>query len=181
MAVKPWKGQIAEPDNHPEVDPSKPDTTYALEYVYGYRCQDSRQNVYYNPDGNVCYMTACLGVILDKPSNTQTYFGGGEVENSSKQVASDKSHHNNDIMCMNVNTAGDRQWAVTGQVGKAASCFVWNTQTAEKKARFKLPKNARAVAACAISPDGEYVGTADKSNDHMVSVWKVSDGSQCFS
>lgn len=127
MAVKPWKGQIAEPDNHPEVDPSKPDTTYALEYVYGYRCQDSRQNVYYNPDGNVCYMTACLGVILDKPSNTQTFFGGGEVENSSKQVASDKSHHNNDIMCMNVNTAGDRQWAVTGQVGKAASCFVWNT------------------------------------------------------
>lgn len=64
LAVKPWKGQIAEPDNHPPVDPSKPDTTYALEYVYGYRCEDSRQNVYYNPDGNICYMTACLGVIL---------------------------------------------------------------------------------------------------------------------
>ena len=42
LAVKPWKGQIAEPDNHPPVDPSKPDTQYALEYVYGYRCEDSR-------------------------------------------------------------------------------------------------------------------------------------------
>lgn len=180
MAVKPWKGQIAEPDEHPPVDSSKPDTTYALEYVYGYRCQDSRQNVYYNPAGNVGYITACLGVILDKGSNTQTFFGGGEVENSSKQVASDKTHHNNDIMCMNVNTSGDREWAVTGQVGKAPSIFVWNTITGEKKQRFKLAKNARGVSACAISPDAEYIATADKSNDHNVSIFKVSDGSCCF-
>ena len=26
----------------------KPDGSYALEYVYGYKCSDSRQNVYYN-------------------------------------------------------------------------------------------------------------------------------------
>lgn len=59
-------------------------------------------------------MTACLGVILDKNSNTQTFFGGGEVENTSKQVASDAKHHNNDIMCMKVNNTGDRSTAVTG-------------------------------------------------------------------
>lgn len=125
-------------------------------------------------------MTACLGVILDKGANTQTFFGGGEVENKSKQVASDKHSHNNDIVSMNVNTAGDRQWAVTGQVGKAASVFVWNTQTAEIKLRVKLPKNCRAVKACAISPDAKYIATADKSNDHMVSVFRVSDGHQMF-
>jgi microtubule-associated protein-like 6 len=45
---------------------------------------------------------------------------------------------------------------------------------------MKLPKNSRAVSACAISPCGEYVGTADKSNDHMVTIFKVSDGSKCF-
>ena len=48
MAVKPWIGAVKEPDNHPPVDPSPPDCTYTLEYAYGYRCQDSRQNVYYN-------------------------------------------------------------------------------------------------------------------------------------
>jgi len=84
MAVKPWIGAIKEPDNHPPVNTSKPDTTYQIDYVFGYRCEDSRQNVFYNPDGNIVYMTACLGIILDKNSNTQTFFGGGEVENTSK-------------------------------------------------------------------------------------------------
>ena len=69
LAVKPWIGAVKEPDNHPEVDKSAPDVNYQLEYVYGYRCEDSRQNVYYNPDGNIVYFTAGLGVILEKEGN----------------------------------------------------------------------------------------------------------------
>ena len=65
LAVKPWIGAVKEPDDHPPVNKSAPDEEYELEYVYGYRCEDSRQNVYYNPDGKITYMTACLGVILD--------------------------------------------------------------------------------------------------------------------
>ena len=42
MAVKPWIGQVAEPDNHNEVNLEKPATQYALQYVYGYRSADSR-------------------------------------------------------------------------------------------------------------------------------------------
>jgi hypothetical protein len=38
MAVKPWIGAIKEPENHPPVDKSAPDTGYEIEYVYGYRC-----------------------------------------------------------------------------------------------------------------------------------------------
>ena len=65
LAVKPWIGAVKEPDDHPPVNKSPPDEVYELEYVYGYRCEDSRQNVYYNPEGKIVYMTACLGVILD--------------------------------------------------------------------------------------------------------------------
>ena len=89
MAVKPWIGQIAEPTNHNPENPEKPDETYALEYVYGYRSADSRQNCHFNTAGNAVYMTAALGVVLDHGSNTQKFFGGGEVENSSKITASD--------------------------------------------------------------------------------------------
>ena len=43
LSVKPWKAAAAvEPEDHPPVDKSKPDQAYELEYVYGYRCQDSR-------------------------------------------------------------------------------------------------------------------------------------------
>ena len=80
MAVRPYIGAIVEPDNRklsrsssyfnsssldPPVNPAKPDTIYNLDYVYGYRCADSRQNVFYNSNGQAVYMTAALGVILD--------------------------------------------------------------------------------------------------------------------
>lgn len=154
LAVKPWIGAVKEPDDHPPVNKSPPDETYELEYVYGYRCEDSRQNVYYNPEGKIVYMTACLGVILDQETNTQTFFGGGPVDNKSKQVANDTNHHTNDIMSMCVNTSGDREWAVSGQAGKWPPVFVWNTKTGEKRGRINLDKGARAVAACAITSDG---------------------------
>jgi microtubule-associated protein-like 6 len=79
MAVRPYLGAIMEPDSHPPVNPSAPDVSYTLEYVYGYRCEDSRQNVFFNSSGQAVYMTAALGVILDQSSNTQKFFGGGQV------------------------------------------------------------------------------------------------------
>jgi WD40 repeat protein len=75
---------------------------------------------------------------------------------------------------MNVNTAGGREWAVTGQVGKSPAIFVWNTSTAEKMGRWKLNKNSRAVSACAISSDMKYIAVADKHNDHNIFVFDTS-------
>ena len=120
-------------------------------------------------------MTACLGVILDKASNTQTFFGGGEVENKNKIVSSSQNHHSNDIMSLNVNACGDRSKAVSGQVGKNPAVFIWDTTTGEKISRTALPKNARAVSAIAISPDGAYIATADESNDHVVNIFSTGD------
>lgn len=79
-------------------------------------------------------------------------------------------------MSLNVNVNGDRCWAVSGQVGKSPPVFVWNTQTGEKRSRLKLAKNARAVAACAISSDGNYIATVDKHNDHNVAIWDAHSG-----
>ena len=45
MALRPWIGQIAEPRYSNTFVADAPDCTYALEYVYGYRCADSKQNV----------------------------------------------------------------------------------------------------------------------------------------
>lgn len=154
--------------------------TYELEHVYGYRCQDTKQNVYYNPDGNIVYFTACLGVILDKNENKQTYFGGGEVTDESKQTASSKLHHTNDIMSIGVNTS-DRSKAVTGQQGKSPAVFVWDTITGEKIFRTNLNRTAREVSAIAINPDGTHIATADRSNDHIVSVYDIGSGKALYS
>ena len=115
MAVKPWIGQIAEPAQHNPINNEKPDETFALEYAYGYRCADSRQNCHYNVNEDPVYMTAALGVILDRNNNTQKFFGGGEVENTSKQTANDMNGHTNDVMCIKL--CNHKKMAASGQVG----------------------------------------------------------------
>lgn len=164
--------------NIPSIDPplnaSAPDVKYQLEYVYGYRCADSRQNVYFNSAGNAVYMTAALGVILDQSSNTQKFFGGGQVDNTAKNVANDDLAHTDDIMAITVSS--DRQWAASGQVGSIPSAFVWNSKTGDKKQRFKLPKGARGINAIALSNDCKYVAMVDLNDEHMVHVYEVESG-----
>lgn len=112
MAVRPYLGAIMEPANHPPPNPSPPDVRYTLEYVYGYRCADSRQNVFFNSAGQAVYMTAALGVILDQSSNTQKFFGGGQVENQAKNVSNDEKSHTDDITSISI--SADRNWAASG-------------------------------------------------------------------
>ena len=171
MSVRPWLGQIEEPDSHNEINNEKPDCTYELEYVYGYRCADSKQNVYFNNQGNAVYMTAALGVILEVAPNTQKFFGGGEVDNTAKNRAKDTDHHTDDVMCISVNAGRDT--AVSGQVGASPTIFTWDACSGEKKSRMKVAKGARGIVACDINSDN-MVCAVDLHNDHNVMVYDSS-------
>ena len=74
MAVKPWMGAIKEPTppfyNNKKEGSKEPTCTITLEYVYGYRTKDMRNNLYYLKDGKVLYNAAALGIVLDVESNT---------------------------------------------------------------------------------------------------------------
>lgn len=51
MAVKPWIGSVVAPTNPPEVNTAEPDVNYSLDWVFGYRAEDSRQNLFLNSSG----------------------------------------------------------------------------------------------------------------------------------
>lgn len=57
-------------------------------------------------------MTAALGVILDIPSNTQKFFGGGMVDNTAKNVANNENSHTDDIMALSISSC--RSMVVSG-------------------------------------------------------------------
>lgn len=97
-------------DNPP--NPAPPGVNYNLEYVYGYRSFDSRQNVFFNEEKNAVYMTAALGVILNIGNNTQRFFGGGQVDNTAKNVANDENAHTDDLTSISISL--DRKLAVSG-------------------------------------------------------------------
>lgn len=114
-------------------------------------------------------MTAALGVILDTGANTQKYFGGGEVENTSKQTASDMNGHTNDILCCKV--SNDKSTAATGQNGSTPVLFTWCAESGQKKGRAKLPKGSRGIKAIGFNHDGSKLACVDEHNDHNVYVF----------
>lgn len=89
MAVKPYEGvrrnMVPTGYKPSKKDMSPPEAQLDLEYVYGYRCHDTRNNLFYSHDGTkLLYHAAALGVIYDKATNTQKFFRG----------------HTDDIHCM---------------------------------------------------------------------------------
>ena len=169
MAVKPWIGALKAPSNPPEIRNSAPSIALELEYVYGYRVFDSRQNLFYtsNPS-NVVYMVAALGVVLNKDQNRQKFFGAGPVN----QVKG----HSDDITALAI--APNRDTVATGEVGANPKILVWSASNPEAAPRssFSLGRGRRGVSCLGFSHDGKYVAAADLHNDHYVSVFDVDSG-----
>ena len=74
MAVKPWVGTVQnsvpstyEPSPR---DAEEPDASLDLEFVYGYRCHDVRNNLRYLDDEQIVFHTAALGIKMDVRRNT---------------------------------------------------------------------------------------------------------------
>ncbi len=173
MACKPWLGAIKQPDIVPQINPAKPEETWEVEFVHGYKSNLTRQNLYYNNNKQCVYMTAALGIILDTQSRTQQIFGGGEeLVMRRKQDAKGAFGHSDDIVSLCI--SADRTKVATGQVGLEPMIFIWDAVTAERIDMMTLPKGSRSVSALSMSPDGKYLAAADMSDDHKVHLFDLN-------
>ena len=115
MSVKPWMGVVnnSVPDGFRpnKRDGEAPDATLELEYVHGYRCHDSRNNLRYTANGNLAYITAGVGVVMDPRTNTQKHF----------------LDHSDDIHCIAMHPAG--KICATGQIGPKPRICIWDNET----------------------------------------------------
>lgn len=84
-AVKPWLGAIKEPADHPKPNKSAPKADFKVDWVYGYRSEEVRQNCQFNAQGQAVYMTAAIGVVYDFNEMTQKHFGGGKTDFSGRK------------------------------------------------------------------------------------------------
>lgn len=156
MAVKPWLGVIKNsvPSNYKpsKGDSQGPDATLELEYVFGYRCHDTRNNLRYSSDGKLVYHTAGVGVVLDTKTNTQKFF----------------RDHKSDILCLAINPAGTI--CVTGEA--SSHLCVWDiaTQTLIEKVSKPMKKGIRHVA---FSPNGKFIAASDMTEDHVCTIFEL--------
>lgn len=64
------KNQVPDYYRPSKTDSHAPDASLDLDYAFGIRCHDVRNNLRYNVDGKLVYNCAGLGIVMDKKTNT---------------------------------------------------------------------------------------------------------------
>ena len=63
-----------------ETNPTSPDKSLKLEWVYGYRGKDARSNLYLLPTGELVYFMASVVVLFNPDLNKQRHYMGHTEE-----------------------------------------------------------------------------------------------------
>ena len=63
-----------------DTNPSLPDKSLKLEWVYGYRGKDARSNLYLLPTGELVYFVASVVVLFNPDLNKQRHYLGHTEE-----------------------------------------------------------------------------------------------------
>ena len=135
---------------------------YIYIYIYIYS--------YYNKTGEVIYMAAAVGIILDKQTNTQKFFGGGHTYNPKTNI---HTRHSADIIALAI--SADKKLVATGQIGdEIAYIYIWDSKDGSLKMEFDLPQTARGVSALGFSSNGQYLGAADLHKNNNVYVFGLT-------
>eukprot|EP00741_Cyanophora_paradoxa_P013198 tig00000178_g12750.t1 len=147
---------------------AEPPNELNIEFVYGYRSHDARNNVRYVPGASasrggealedVAWHAAGVAVVYNKPGHRQRFF----------------TAHDDDILCLAVHPDG--RLVATGQVGKKPAIYVWDADKMTVKAKLVGP-HTRGVAALAFSPDGLRLASVGLDDNHTVVVWDWAAGS----
>ena len=156
MAIKPWEGTVRNtvPDGwKPKAsDGDIPDASLSLQYVHGYRCHDTRNNIFYTPEGKLVYHTALVGIQLDTKTNKQMFV----------------TDNIDDIMSM----ACYGNLCATGDIGPKPALVIWDNVTM-KSLQVYSGDLTKGIAMLAFSFDGKLLACTCMDPDKMVYVFDV--------
>ncbi|XP_030842588.1 77 kDa echinoderm microtubule-associated protein isoform X2 [Strongylocentrotus purpuratus] len=167
-------GQLREflpPSEEPKKQPdSPPKKKLKLEWVYGYRGFDMRNNLYVLPSGELLYTVGAVAILYDRDLDEQRHYLG----------------HNEDIQSIAVHPSGT--YIATGQKAgqlpdstpsDVAACHcahvrVWEVQSLCTHAILGLEFFSEGIACLSFSNenDGEWLMAVEQGNDHVISVWQ---------
>ena len=120
-------------------DRTAPVAKLRLEWVYGYRSANCRNNVHLTDNGDLVYFSAAVAIvqnIQDKDNYRQRFFLG----------------HDGHIISSCLHP--DKIIVATGQMGKTAQICVWNSHEPVKLESL-LQGHTDGVGAMSFSADGE--------------------------
>jgi WD40 repeat protein len=74
VGVDVWLETVVAPSNPPNQNRGIPNLSLSLEYVYGYKSQDMRNNVRYTDQGEFVFVCASLGIRMNRGTRAQNFY-----------------------------------------------------------------------------------------------------------
>lgn len=155
MSKPAWKNAVTAPSNYKYKagDEESPDAVLELDHVYGYRCNDCRNNLSYCMDGeNLQFHTAAVGIVHNIPENKQTHV----FENT------------DDIISMAF--CGDL--CATGEIGTKPVISLWDSSNLKVYGNIASVLT-KGVGHLAFSNDGKKLAALSVENPPMLAVFDV--------
>jgi microtubule-associated protein-like 6 len=160
-AIKPWMTNVVNcvPSNYKKskLDGSLPDAKLELEFVHGYRCHDTRNNLRYTKNGNFVYHTASVGIVYNKENHSQLIF----------------NEHFDDITALAIHP--NKKYVATGEIGPYPLISIWNTETGEAKVRIRQPLQKGINHLC-FSQNGKLLCATAADDEHNIAIFEWEKG-----
>uniref|UniRef100_A0A8D1EVV9 EMAP like 6 n=1 Tax=Sus scrofa TaxID=9823 RepID=A0A8D1EVV9_PIG len=138
-------------------DRTAPSCQLRLEWVYGYRGHQCRNNLYYTAGKEVVYFVAGVGVVYNTREHSQKFFLG----------------HNDDIISLALHP--DKTLVATGQVGKEPYICIWDSYNVQTVSILK-DVHTHGVACLAFDSDGQRLASVGLDAKNTVCIWDWRKG-----
>ncbi|WAR18910.1 EMAL6-like protein [Mya arenaria] len=133
-----------------------PNSQLRLEWVYGYRGHQCRNNLFYTGAKDIVYFVAGVGIVYNPRENRQRFFLG----------------HDDDIF---LTLHPDKNQVATGQTGKDPYICVWDSNTLATQSILKGgPKNG--IGAVSFDREGQRLVSVGLDPHATIHVWEWRKG-----
>ncbi|XP_068597059.1 echinoderm microtubule-associated protein-like 6 [Brachionichthys hirsutus] len=128
-----------------------------LDWVYGYRGHQCRNNLHYTAGKEVVYFVAGVGVVYNAREHSQRFYLG----------------HSDDIISLALHP--ERSLVATGQVGKDPYVCVWESFSVQTVSLLR-DGHTHGIACLAFSADGQRLASVGLDAKNTLCIWEWKRG-----
>jgi microtubule-associated protein-like 6 len=161
MAVKPWMGAIKAPSDYLGFKSSqltKPKVDIELDYVYGYRTKDCRNNLFLDTNRDngtvLMYHAAALGIALSVDDNTQSFLKG----------------HKDDVISMDYHA--ETGLIATGELGPKPRIMIHDSRDYRNVCQLRQGV-VKGVSILKFSPSGKRLAAVCINDDNSIAIFEA--------
>ncbi|KAF4802612.1 hypothetical protein TURU_023792 [Turdus rufiventris] len=158
-------------------DRTAPRCQLRLEWVYGYRGHQCRNNLYYTAGKEVVYFVAGVGVVYNTREHSQKFFlGHNDDIIRNRDQASVLPYFAAEIaLSVHLAVHPDKTLVATGQVGKDPYICIWDSYRVQTVSVLK-DAHTHGVACLAFDSDGQRLASVGLDAKNTVCIWDWKRG-----